>query len=142
MKRLLWAFLLLLCMASAAGGEEKYSLSGIARFDEGEVIFLSLYTKERFENFRKSPLPPPPFTLVLELSPEEKAAGRAAFRFEGIPRGTYALIAFRDNKKPGPAGLPDKPASAYRMMAFSGTWEDAKMELRRDIRGVEIRFGK
>lgn len=142
MKRLPWVIALLLFMASAAGGEERHSVSGIVTFEEGEGVFLSLYTYERFMTLRKSSLPPTPFTLVLEPSPEEKDSGRAAFKFEGIPRGTYALIAFRDNKKPGAAGVPDKPASAYRMMAFSGSWEDVKMEINRDIRGVEIRFGR
>jgi hypothetical protein len=142
MKRMLGTTLVLLCLCFPAGGEERYSVSGAAIFQEGEVIFLSLYTHERFMNFRNTPLPPPPFTLVLEPSPEEKQAGRATFRFEGIPAGSYALMAFRDKKMPGGPALPAKPASAYSMITFSGRWEDVRFEVNRNITGIEVRFEK
>jgi hypothetical protein len=142
MKRILGAVAVLLCLSMPAGSEEKYTLSGIVTFQEGEVIFLSLYTHERFMNLRKRPLPPPPFTLVIEPGIEEKNAGRTPFRFEGIPSGTYALMAFRDKKMPAGPALSEKPASAYRMMTFSGQWEDVKFELNRNMTGIEIRFGK
>lgn len=140
MKRVLWGTALLFLLSLPAYGEERYSLSGNATFDEADRIFISLYTYEAFQNFRRKPLPPEPFTLSIEPNSLEKKAGKVPFRFESIPQGSYALLAFRDQDRPGTLRQPGRPASAYRMMAFSGRWEDVKVELNRNITGLEIRF--
>ncbi len=89
----------MLVLGIPAYGEEKHSVSGIVTFPEGEVVFVSLYTPDRFKDFKNKPLPPEPYTQVMELSPEQMKAGRASFSFRGIPRGTYGVIAFRETKK-------------------------------------------
>lgn len=139
-KKLLAALAAVICLCSHAAGGESFTLSGTVRFQEGEMIFLSLYSHERFLRLRNNPLPPAPFTLALEPTSEERQAGRAHFRFEGIPAGSYALLAFRDKKAPGGPALAPKPASAYKMMRFSGRWEDVKMEVNKNLTGIEIRF--
>jgi hypothetical protein len=139
-KGVLGAIAVFLCVSFPVGSEQGYTVSGTATFQEGGLVLLSLFTHEKFLNLRNNPLPPPPFSLVIEPSLEEKKAGRAPFRFEGIPRGTYALMAFRDRNTPGSEAFPGKPASAYKMMAFSGRWEEVKVEVNRNITGIEIRF--
>jgi len=107
------------------------------------VVFVSLYTLDRFKDFKNKPLPPEPYTQVIELSPEQKKAGRAAFMFKGIPKGTYGVIAFRETKKNLKSDRSQyfkEPVSTYKMTAFSGNWKDIKFEVNKDVRGIEIRF--
>jgi hypothetical protein len=130
-------------LGTPAYGEEKYSVSGIVTFTEGEVVFVSLYTRDRFNDFRNRPLPPEPYTQVIELSPEQRKAGRAEFLFKGIPRGTYGVVAFREirkNLKKDRSQYFKDPVSSYKMIAFSGNWSDVKFEVHKDVRGIEIRF--
>jgi hypothetical protein len=140
MKKLLWGMALLLLISFPADAEQKYSLSGTASFDQAERILISLYTYEEFQNYLRKPLPPEPFTLVIEPSAQEKGAGKVPFRFDGIPQGTYALLAFRDQDKPGTLRRSVRPASSYLMMTFSGRWDDVKFEVNRNITGLKIRF--
>jgi hypothetical protein len=140
MKKMLCGFTIWLFLANTVHAEQRYSISGIATFKQGAVIFISLYTLERFQRFRDNPLPPKPYTVVIEPSLQQRQAGKVPFRFEGIPEGDYALIAFRDQKKPEAPDLSKKPASRYRMMTFSSEWEDVKFSVNRNITGLEIRF--
>jgi hypothetical protein len=141
--QLFLALAVMLVLGIPAYGEEKYSVSGIVTFPEGEVVFVSLYTLDRFKDFKNRALPPEPYTQVIELSPEQKKAGRAAFSFRGIPRGTYGVIAFREikkNLKSDRSQYFKEPVSTYKMTAFSGNWNDIKLEVNKDVRGIEIRF--
>ena len=133
----------MLVLRTPAYGEEKHTVSGIVTFSEGEVVFVSLYTPDRFRDFKNRPLPPEPYTQVIELSPEQRKAGRAEFLFKGIPRGTYGVVAFRESKKNLKKDRSQyfrEPVSTYTMIAFSGKWSDIKFEVNRDVRGIEIRF--
>ncbi len=124
-------------------GEEKYTVSGVVTFSEGEVVFVSLYTQDRFKDFKNSPLPPEPYTQILELSAEQKKTGRAEFAFKGIPKGTYGVIAFREmkrNLKRDQSRYFKEPVSSYKMIAFSGKWSDIKFEVNNDVRGIEVEF--
>jgi len=141
-KRVL-ALAAMLVLGTPAYGEEKYTVSGIVTFSEGEVVFVSLYTPDRFQDFKNKPLPPEPYTQVIELSAEQRKAGRAEFLFKGIPRGTYGVVAFRESKKNLKKDRSQyfrEPVSTYKMIAFSGNWSDIKFEVNRDVRGIEIRF--
>jgi len=133
----------MLVLGTPAYGEEKYTVSGIVTFSEGEVVFVSLYTPDRFQDFKNRPLPPEPYTQVIEVSAEQRKAGRAEFLFKGIPRGTYGVVAFRESKKNLKKDRSQyfrEPVSTYKMIAFSGNWSDIKFEVNRDVRGIEIRF--
>ena len=133
----------LLALGLRAYGEEKYTVSGIVTFSEGEVVFVSLYTLDRFKNFKNKSLPPEPYTQIIELSTEQKKVGRAEFVFESIPKGTYGIIAFREmkkNLKKDRSRYFKEPVSAYKMVSFSGNWSDIKFEVNKDVRGIEIRF--
>lgn len=133
----------MMVLGTPAYGEEKYSVSGIITFSEGEVVFVSLYTQDRFNDFKNRPLPPEPYTQVIVLSPEERKAGRAKFLFKDIPRGTYGVVAFRESKKhlkKDRSQYFKDPVSAYKMASFSGSWNDIKFEVNRDVTGLQIRF--
>lgn len=133
----------LFALGAPAFGEDKYTVSGTVTFSEGEVIFVSLYTPDRFRDFKNRPLPPEPYTEIIELSPAQRKAGRAEFLFRGIPRGTYGAVAFRESRK----NLKNdrnqyfkEPVSKYKMIAFSGNWNDIKFEVRKDVHGLQIKF--
>ena len=133
----------MMVLGTPAYGEEKYSVSGIITFSEGEVVFVSLYTQDRFNDLKNRPLPPEPYTQVIVLSPEERKAGRAKFLFKDIPRGTYGVVAFRESKKhlkKDRSQYFKDPVSAYKMTSFSGSWNDIKFEVNRDVAGLQIRF--
>jgi hypothetical protein len=130
-------------LGASAHGEEKYNVSGIVTFSEGEVVFVSLYTQDRFNDFKNRPLPPEPYTQVIELSAEQRKAGRTEFLFKGIPKGTYGVVAFREirkNLKKDRSQYFKDPVSSYKMISFSGNWKDIKFEVNKDVRGIEIRF--
>jgi len=140
-----WVLVLagMLVLGNPAYGEEKYSVSGVLTFQEGEAVFVSLYTLDRFNDFKNKPLPPEPYTQVIELSPEQKKAGRAAFTFAGISKGTYGVIAFRESKKNLKRDRSQyfkEPVSIYKMIAFSGNWSDIKFEVNKDVSGIQIKF--
>jgi hypothetical protein len=67
-------------------------------------------------------------------------AGRAPFVLQGIPSGTYALLAFRDKMLQGVPAHLGKPASEYQIKTFSDQWEEVTIEVNRNIGGIEIRF--
>ena len=132
-----------LALGIPAYGDEKYSVSGVVTFPEAEVLFVSLYSLDRFKNFKNNTLPPEPYTQVIELSAEQKKTGRATFTFKGIPKGTYGVVAFRETKKNMKRDRSryfKDPVSEYKMIDFSGDWNDIQFELNKEVRGIEIRF--
>jgi hypothetical protein len=132
-----------LVLVTPAYGEENYSVSGIITFSDGEVVFISLYTQDRFNDFKNRPLPPEPYTQIIELSAEQRRAGKAEFLFKGIPRGTYGVVAFRESRKhlkKDRSQYFKDPVSSYKMVSFSGKWNDIKFEVNKDVSGIEIRF--
>jgi|GEM_PF-1466162 len=144
-QRVKWVLVLagIMVLGTPVYGEETYTVSGVVTFSEGEVVFVSLYTQDRFKEFKNSPLPPEPYTQILELSAEQRKAGRAEFLFKGLPKGTYGVIAFREmkrNLKRDRSQYFKEPVSSYKMIAFSGKWSDIKFEVNKDVRGIEIKF--
>ena len=132
-----------LVLGAPADGEENYSVSGIITFSDGEVIFISLYTEDRFNDFKNKPLPPEPYTQIIELSAGQRKEGKAEFLFKGIPRGTYGVVAFRELRKSLKRERSQyfkDPVSSYKMISFSGNWKDIKFEVTRNVSGIEIRF--
>jgi hypothetical protein len=137
------AFLcILLVLSPLANGDETYTVSGEVIFPEAEVIFISLYTFERFQDHRNKPLPPPPFSQIIELSPEQKEARRASFVFTQIPKGIYGILAFRDKNVPRIADRDvfKEPLSYYTVTGFSANWDNIKFRVDRDITGIKITF--
>jgi uncharacterized protein (DUF2141 family) len=136
---------ILLILLAQAHAEKKYTVSGVVTFPEADVICIALYTFEQFKAYKNNPLPPPPFSQIVKPTAAQKKAGRVPFKFTGIPKGTYGIIAFRDlndnrildsdNK-----GRAKKPLSTYRLKDFSGKWDDMKFEVNGDMGGIEIRF--
>ncbi len=74
-------------LGTPAHGGEKYSVSGVVTFSEGEVVFVSLYTQARFIDFKNRPLPPEPYTQIIELSARAEESGKGGVPVQGYSRG-------------------------------------------------------
>jgi len=141
-------FLAVLLMASAfAYAEEKYSISGQVTFSGHENIYVSIYTIEEFPNFKKS-FPSSPFFQKIKPNPEQIKAGRVSFKFPGIPKGSYCIVAFQDLDNNGKLtcdtwGQIQEPICYYK--EWTGEWETAnwnksKFELVGDITGIIMKL--
>ena len=122
----------LLALAASVYAREQYTVSGEVLFPEGDAICITLLTHEQYNNYKNKPLPPPPFTQLIELTPDQKKAGRAYFQFREIPRGTYGVAAFR--------GDPKAPLSSFKWRELNAKWNDIKIEVNRDITNLKIKF--
>ena len=135
-------FLGILLMASGfAYAEEKYSISGVVYFQHDADIYMNLVTRESFPN--RLELLPPPFGMYIKLTPEQREAKRASFKFEGIPKGNYFLVAFQDLNKNekldrDTSGYPVEPFGTYKKFEFAFQWDRDTFLVDKDITGIEI----
>ena len=135
-------FLGILLMASGfAYAEEKYSISGVVYFQHDADIYMNLVTRESFPN--RLELLPPPFGMYIKLTPEQRKAKRVSFKFEGIPKGNYFLIAFQDLNKNekldrDTSGYPVEPFGTYKKFEFAFQWDRDTFLVDKDITGIEI----
>ena len=135
-------FLGVLLMASGfAYAEEKYSISGVVYFQHDADIYMNLVTRESFPN--RLELLPPPFGMYIKLTPEQRKAKRVSFKFEGIPKGNYFLIAFQDLNKNekldrDTSGYPVEPFGTYKKFEFAFQWDRDTFLVDKDITGIEI----
>ena len=135
-------FLGVLLLASAfAYAEEKFTVSGSVYFEHDSDIYINLITRESFPN-RLKPLPLP-FGIYIKLTPEQRKAKRVPFKFEGIPKGNYFLVAFQDLNKNEKLdrdahGWPAEPYGSYKKFEFAVQWDRDKFLVDKDITGIKI----
>ena len=135
-------FLGVLLMASSfAYAEEKFTVSGAVYFEHDSDIYMNLVTRESFPN--RLELLPPPFGIYIKLTPEQRKAKRVPFKFEGIPKGNYFLVAFQDLNKNEKLdrdymGVPVEPYGSYKKFEFAVQWDRDKFLVDKDITGIKI----
>jgi hypothetical protein len=132
----------ILLMASAfAYAEEKFTVSGAVYFQHDSDIYMNLVTRESYPN--RLELLPPPFGMYIKLTPEQRKAKRVSFKFEGIPKGNYFLVAFQDLNKNekldrDTSGYPVEPFGTYKTFEFAVQWDNVKFLVDKDIAGIKI----
>jgi hypothetical protein len=131
----------LLVISSFAYAEEKYSISGVIYFQHDADIYMNLVTRESFPN--RLELLPPPFGMYIKLTPEQREAKRVSFKFEGIPKGNYFLVAFQDLNKNekldrDTSGYPVEPFGTYKKFEFALQWDRDIFLVDKDITGIKI----
>jgi uncharacterized protein (DUF2141 family) len=135
-------------MSAFAYAEEKYSISGQVTFSGHENTYISIYTMEEFTNFKKS-LPSPPFFQKIKPNPEQIKAGGFSFKFSGIPKASYCIIAFQDLDNNGKLtcntwGAIEEPIYYYKEHTDVGmgtpNWNTVKFEVVRDITGIIMKL--
>jgi len=70
-------------------------------------------------------------------------AMRLRRRIQVIPKRTYGVVAFRETKKNMKRDRSryfKDTVSKYKMIDFSGDWNDIQFEVNKEVRGIEIRF--
>lgn len=140
-KKAMLLFGFLSMVSSFTYAEEKYTISGEVYFPNDSGIYMNLVTKETFPN-RREPLPPP-FGMSIKLTPEQRKAKKVPFKFEGIPKGSYFIVAFQDlneNKKLDGHfdGHAAEPVGTYKKSSFLDSWDKRQFMLDKDIRGIKI----
>ena len=135
-------FLGILLMVSAfAYAEEKFTISGVVYFQHDSDIYMNLVTRESHPNRLKPN--PPPFGMYIKLTPEQRKAKRVSFKFEGIPKGNYFLVAFQDLNKNEKldrdySGTPVEPYGSYKKFEFAFQWDRDTFLVDKDITGIKI----
>jgi len=132
----------LLVMSSVTYAQEIFTISGVVDFPKDGDIYMSLLTKEEWQ--RLTILSPPPRTIIITLTPEQKKARRAVFTFVRIPKGTYGIRVFQDVNENGkldrcPYSFPKEPCSFYRR-AGETDWANIGFEVDKDIDGIRMRL--
>ena len=140
---------LLLMVSVSAYADEKYSISVQVKFSGHENIFVSIYTRDEFKDFRKS-LPSSKFSQKIKLSPEQIKEGRFFLKFSEVPKGSYCIIAFQDIDNNGKLtcdtwGHIEEPIFYYKEPgeeALIGTpsWDQVEFELVRDMAGIVMKL--
>lgn len=116
----------------AVYAQEKYSVSGTVRCAGTADIIVSLSTHEEWESDKE-----PVFCFAIQLTDEQKTTGKVPFKFEGVPKGKYAVLAFQDTDENGKLdrnakGTPLEPAGTYRP-SFLHLWSGTHFEVNQDI---------
>lgn len=101
---------------------------------------MNLVTRETFPN-RLEPLPPP-FGTYIKLTPEQKKAKQVSFKFDGIPKNNYFLIAFQDLNNNGKLdrdywGVPEEPYGSYKKFEFAVQWDRDSFLLDKDFTEIK-----
>ena len=140
-KKAMFFLATLLVVSSFAYAEEKYSISGSVYFQYDEDIYMNLITRESFPNRLEALLPP--FGIYIKLTPEQRKAKSAPFKFEGIPKGNYMIYSFQDLNKNekldrDTSGLPVEPFGIYKTTEFAVQWDRDKFLADKDITGIKI----
>jgi len=124
-----------------AYAEEKFTVSGVVYFENDSNIYMNLVSRETFPN--RTGLFPPPFGMYIKLTPEQRKSKRVSFKFEGIPKGNYLLVAFQDLNKNEKLdrdymGAPVEPFGTYKKFEFALQWDRDKFLVNKDITGIKI----
>ena len=142
LKRLMLFLAVLLMVSSFAYAEEEgYTVSGSVYFQDDSDICINLLSRESFPN--RLELLPPPFGMYIKLTPEQRKAKSVPFKFEGIPKGNYFLVAFQDLNKNekldrDTSGWPVEPFGTYKKIEFALQWDRDTFLVDKDITGIKI----
>ena len=141
LKKAMLLFGSLVLVSSFSYAEEKYSISGEVFFQLNSPIYMNLVTRETFQN-RREPLSPP-FGICITLTTEQVKSQKAPFKFEGIPKDNYFIVAFQDlNKNKKLDGHHDgssaEPVGTYKKSNFFTSWDKRQFIVDKDIRGIKI----
>ena len=127
--------------------DDKYSISGKVGFTGKETIYIALYTREAFKEYKR-PLPSKPYLQIIKPTADQVKGGKASFEFSAIPKGTYCILAFQDldndgkMKTEGGGGAIVEPWDSFRESTRStASWNDLKFELKSDLDCIVLNIG-
>jgi uncharacterized protein (DUF2141 family) len=144
-KRLITLFINLFLLSSFAYAEENYTISGDVTFQYDGDIYVCLCTKEEYRDLTQHYKLSRPQCKFIIMNADIKKAGKVSFRFDGIPKGTYGILAFQDINKNGKLDFSgkmyDEPVGSYKELNPWQTyfdWRTIKFDLEKDLTGIKI----
>ncbi|HSG88108.1 MAG TPA: DUF2141 domain-containing protein [Pseudomonadales bacterium] len=141
------AFLLAALASGAALADhhaEGHTVSGTASFEGTGTLYMELVDEAQFAAGENSPL-----GIAVVIGEAEAAAGGVAFRFEGVPAGSYVLQGFQDMDGDGELGAgafgPTEPWAImnYKPSVFAGPdFAKASFEVADDVSDLSVTMAK
>ena len=99
-KKSIIIFLSLLIIAAQAYSEETCTVSGTIRTSYDGDIYIGVYTMEGWQSIRDK-FPSYPYFQIIKITDDLVKADKIPFKFEGIKKGEYSIIAYQDKNKNG-----------------------------------------
>jgi uncharacterized protein (DUF2141 family) len=134
-------------LVSIAYAGDKLTISGEVFLKKDGDIYLCLDTAEKFSESYSSRDYLSTGCQVIKMNADRKKAGRAAFKFVNVPKGTYGIIGFQDvngNGKLDAANLLiNEPFGSYKEQKPEWStfrWEEINFKLEEDISDVKIQM--
>ena len=127
--------------------EETCTISGEVAFSNEGDVYICLLTMEEFRNFQT-----PGHELgsqkckLVKMSAAVKGAGKTPFRFDGVAKGSYTIVALQDVNNNGKADFEQyiitEPLGSYKEgdPSLALRWEEIKFDLEKDITGIKIKM--
>ncbi len=142
--RLIGIIVATILLVSLAYAGENYTISGKVSFQYDGDIYICLFTSENLSDFNEHPLSRPECKAI-RMNSDLKKAGKAPFKLDGVPKGTYTILAIQDvngNQKVDYENyIIDEPWGSYRAEEPGlrmRDWEKIKFDLNENITGIEI----
>lgn len=131
-------FVLTMFIPLSSYAQDSFSIAGELNFFQEEDVCIGLYTENEWANLKQ-----PVMLHVIKLTGEQKSAGKVRFKIDGVPRGTYAILAGQDVNGNGKIDRDEEghvlePAGTYKPAAFSWNWHEVKFDLNQDISNIFV----
>jgi uncharacterized protein (DUF2141 family) len=130
---------------SVALAEQNYTLSGEVTFGEDGDIYICLLTMEGWRDFQTPGHELTPQKCeVIKMNADLKEAGKVSFKFDGVPKGTYCIVALQDVNHNGKVDFANyvisEPWGSHKELDDIGSWSQVKFDLERDITDIKIQM--
>ena len=141
-KKSIIIFCSLFFIMAQAYSEETCTVNGTIRTPYDGDIYIGLYTKKCWQNI-KDEFPSYPYFQIIKISDDLVKAEKIPFKFEGIKKGEYCIIAYQDKNKDGNidrllGGHITEPRGLYKEPIVGPCWQNMSFKLDKDIKNVEI----
>ena len=144
-KKFVLLFIGLGLLLSVASAEENYTLSGEVTFFKDGDIYICLLNMDGWRDFQT---PGHELTSqeckVIKMDADMKEAGKVSFKFEGVPKGTYCVVALQDVNNNGKVDFANymisEPFGSYKELGIAWNWNEIKFDLEKDITGIKIKM--
>jgi uncharacterized protein (DUF2141 family) len=144
--RLIKIIVALILFSSVTYAGENYTISGEVSFQYDGDVYICLYTQDEFLDYQKHSLLRPQCQRV-RMNSDLKKLGKASFKFERIPKGTYCIITFQDvnmNQNIDVVGFAtSEPRGSYKEQITPMVeliWNEIKFDLERDLKDIKIQM--
>ena len=140
-KSIIIFYTLFLITVQAYSGET-CTVDGTIRTPYDGDIYIGLYTKTCWQNHRDG-FPSYPYFQIIRVTGDLVKAKKIPFKFEGIKKGNYCIIAYQDKNKNGNidrllGGHIIEPRGLYKESIMEPCWKNMSFKLEQNLKNVEI----